>query len=439
MEDQSAGEFDRVLLVSFQPDKARAAQQLATLLLGALRKLNQREGVLVAQLDELVLGSGQVVADIPFLPSEPVALCLTGTPRLVAAVKVAVVSGTKTRFVEKRPQMGIQSLRVSVVVRDATIAIDTNREFSSDKARDLGVAGWAVAETRGEEPSPALFVGDEMLSGWAKGVPTPFVPAAKAEEGPGVSPRRPPGEIVRERREILERAKRAKARQEEEEAAQEWRDLQPRTNPKHYAGVFVEGGNLAQSLVPALKMWTVLVGAYRDRQADDLPFWFNEEATVGMLGAAAWMSGGIAVQEYQHIKGMHHLPGYADLWMRIGQERISIEAKQAWPRNLESLVSKATKALEAARSDVRAINLEEANQRYGCVFLVPKIAKAEAPSFDPAAWLDELNVLWKSRVDFRAYWFQSSRVGYDWARNEQGYSFPGVVLLGSRVGRRRAR
>ncbi len=37
-------------------------------------------------------------------------------------------------------------------------------------------------------------------------------------------------------------------------------------------------------------------------QGDDLPYWYNERANVGMLSAAAWQAGMVALEEFQSLK-----------------------------------------------------------------------------------------------------------------------------------------
>jgi hypothetical protein len=185
--------YDRQLLVSYQPDKRQAAQQLATAFLAGIKKLTLREGVLVAQLDELVLGADEIVADAQFLPPEPVALCLTGTPRLVAAVRFNIATGTKARFVVKQSPARIDCLRVGAFIQNATITIDTNRYFAPDKIAALAPKGWDVIESRGEDVAPGIYEAVELLDSWASGVPTPWAPPAPAE-APGKAPGKAPRE-----------------------------------------------------------------------------------------------------------------------------------------------------------------------------------------------------------------------------------------------------
>jgi hypothetical protein len=142
---------ERVLIVSFQPDPAKAASRLASALVRALARLKDRRGVLIAQLDELVLGREALVAEVPFLPSEPVALCLTGTPGLVAAARAALAGGSPARFAIVRPAAHVGVLRVAAAACDGAIVIDVTRELGGNGAARLTAAGWRVTSTEGED------------------------------------------------------------------------------------------------------------------------------------------------------------------------------------------------------------------------------------------------------------------------------------------------
>ena len=179
--------LDRVLLVSFKPEPLRAADQLAGALVRGLSKLGDRQGALVVQLDELVLGAADIVAHIPYLPTEPVALALTGTPSLVAAAHRALLRATTGRFATLRGVPYLASLRVGLAASDGAVVVDVNRELGGLRPGILSRAGWAVAEA-GEvegldEASCQLFEASEVLGALADRTATPEPPLAPARPG----------------------------------------------------------------------------------------------------------------------------------------------------------------------------------------------------------------------------------------------------------------
>ncbi|MFT3914880.1 MAG: hypothetical protein QM704_12435 [Anaeromyxobacteraceae bacterium] len=160
-------DHDRRLFVSFQPDKRRGALQLARAFLGALTKLGPQEGRLVMQLDELVGGSSALVEAIPFLPSEPVALCLTGTPGVVDAVSRRINASSSAKFANVRPRLPIAELRISAVVREGRITLVPDRELGAVGHAGLAKSGWSVAETDEDlESQVPLFEAEQWLEAW---------------------------------------------------------------------------------------------------------------------------------------------------------------------------------------------------------------------------------------------------------------------------------
>jgi hypothetical protein len=164
---KAARDFDRQVFVSFQPDKRRGALQLARAFVAALTKLGPQEGPLVMQLDELVGASGGLVEAIPFLPSEPVALCLTGASDLVAglATRIGTVPGVK--FAKVRPPAPVPELRISAVVSNGKITLDPERELGAAGYAGLAKAGWRTAETDEDlESQLPMFEAEQWLADW---------------------------------------------------------------------------------------------------------------------------------------------------------------------------------------------------------------------------------------------------------------------------------
>lgn len=178
-------EIDRLLLVSRQPDQRRAATGLATAFTKALAKLKHREGMLIAQLDELLEPYSMIVADQPFMPSEPVALCLTGTPRLVASVYSCLLDVTNARFARLRPSSAVGGLRVCAVAQDGRVTASTSREISAADLAKLKKAGWLVEAVDEEELSPVLVEAAGVLQALSGMRATQFAPGDGAKVAPG--------------------------------------------------------------------------------------------------------------------------------------------------------------------------------------------------------------------------------------------------------------
>lgn len=183
-------EMDRLLLVSHQPDALRAAAGFATAFTSALAKVKVRDGLLIAQLDELLDAYQTLLADVPFLPEYPVVLCLTGSPRLVAAVVINLASVTNARFAQIRPRAAVGGLRVCAYAKDGRVTVNVDREFGEAGIAKLTKTGWYAERAEGEGISPALLEAESILEAMSAKEPTPFV-VPKASSGSSGKTTRP--------------------------------------------------------------------------------------------------------------------------------------------------------------------------------------------------------------------------------------------------------
>ncbi len=204
---------------------------------------------------------------------------------------------------------------------------------------------------------------------------------------------------------------------------------------RSYSGVWTSPR--ARSLGPVLDSWNTLIGKYCQTQPNDLPYWYNERATLSMVAAAAWASGGIALEEYSSPKRAGPRGdvgnGRADLWIRVGSLELGLEAKQAWPTIVGAQRQDCVRgAMAEAVRDARCLPYSAAPQRAGVVFAVPDVAPKH---FDAFAALEVVHQIRKTPHDFAAWWFSPP----PWPRSPiTSYRYPGVVLLGRFVSRRRA-
>ncbi|MCX6894884.1 MAG: hypothetical protein NTZ16_05160 [Verrucomicrobia bacterium] len=98
----------------------------------------------------------------------------------------------------------------------------------------------------------------------------------------------------------------------------------------------------------------------------DCTFWYRERTHIGLLAAAVWLAGGIALEEFVTKKMGKH--GRGDLWIRTQKPKFSkdeaywCEAKWDWidlkHDNPESPMKKIRKSLESAIKDVRGVSSE---------------------------------------------------------------------------------
>ncbi|WJI76109.1 MULTISPECIES: hypothetical protein [unclassified Mesorhizobium] len=127
--------------------------------------------------------------------------------------------------------------------------------------------------------------------------------------------------------------------------------------------------------------WLKRVPAIRRKfcrwSSDFDPFYWNEAASVAVLANAASQAGYLAHTEYVALKrdstrGRPFRQGRCDLWVADVQDGISwaFEVKQHFAA---SKIRQATfdSRLERARRDASHVDREEADQRVGCLIMVP--------------------------------------------------------------------
>jgi len=118
---------------------------------------------------------------------------------------------------------------------------------------------------------------------------------------------------------------------------------------------------------------------------EDVPWWYNERASVGIFAGAVWRSGGIALEEFSSAKlwtasegdaAEERYAGRCDLYFKLGKEEFSAEAKQLWPaagKRAPNPVAEIQDSLTKALWEVRANRAEPGEQQLALVFASPII------------------------------------------------------------------
>jgi hypothetical protein len=179
--------------------------------------------------------------------------------------------------------------------------------------------------------------------------------------------------------------------------------------------------------------WTELIKLYSAEVQEDPPFWSTERANVGILAAAAWMTGGLSLEEYdaEKLKGRKRKKGRVDLWIRTANRKEFIfEAKQAWIRvgpetKVADVCEEITESLLDAVKDVRRIDCEN-ECRVGTLFAIPRVStemtmKDALAIFNRAMKRTEADLKVPVMISTPAKW-----------KNDKRHIYPGVALLGKK-------
>jgi hypothetical protein len=119
-------------------------------------------------------------------------------------------------------------------------------------------------------------------------------------------------------------------------------------------------------------------------QSRDGSWRYNERASISVLAAAAWMAGGVALEEFSAKKKQNRIEhsGRADVYLNSSRREFACEAKSIWlsVRSKNSII-KIKIALDSACKDAKCLNRNE-GRRFGVCFVPMYLSKGNALQFD---------------------------------------------------------
>lgn len=199
-----------------------------------------------------------------------------------------------------------------------------------------------------------------------------------------------------------------------------------------------------------LEEWILATERYsRICEGREAPFVFTEVANVGLVAAAVWRSGGIAMQEYVAEKGVKHRPkwtGRVDMWLNCNGKEQILEAK------MNTLPVHHTQEIDGFISSRLSVALEDARQSrgatdvdsLGALFVVPSITFNQVSKLEETDEDDAYQRILEDYIDriletnnyHGAAWCFPKEMrcnpedeGYEDGIKSDGKIYPGVVLL----------
>lgn len=173
-----------------------------------------------------------------------------------------------------------------------------------------------------------------------------------------------------------------------------------------------------------LEEWLSLINRYCANIEDDAPYFYSERPNIGILSAAAWKAGFIALEEFAFPKRAK-TRSRCDLWickMDPPYKEDLIEAKQAWG------IGNADSTMLKAITDVRKINRKEYYNRIGLIFLTQGIHKKYEQEMD-----NKIQELIKTSKDMDydalSWVFPKNKRTLSGGGQYKNIYYPGVILL----------
>lgn len=125
-----------------------------------------------------------------------------------------------------------------------------------------------------------------------------------------------------------------------------------------------------------LQNWIKLMDEYRVT-ADDLPYWHGENANTGFLAAAAWKSGGVAIEQFYTERNNGKSRGHSDLRICFNKQKdFLIEAKRDETSKIEIIERNIRKQLDEAKKNLKALdNKRKVQHLVSVCFSFPRMQK----------------------------------------------------------------
>lgn len=193
---------------------------------------------------------------------------------------------------------------------------------------------------------------------------------------------------------------------------------------------------------PLLEEWLLATERYcRIMCGEDAPYFYTERANIGILAGSAWRCGRIALEEFQHEKGLRTQKksnGRGDLYIAWDDGEEFVEAKLGWlglHLTDERKIRKIENTLDYAASDAR--------RTIGKTTGTNAIAVAFLPSWQPHKKHDllsrniEATVRTIRQSDFGLVAWSFPKLGRVIKSRNQKNVLPGIILVAEDCSHRR--
>ena len=171
---------------------------------------------------------------------------------------------------------------------------------------------------------------------------------------------------------------------------------------------------------------------------EDVPWGYNERASLSTFAAAAWLAGGVALEEYSEEKDRagsargrkKQRKGRCDLYVDLRGKRGAyiMEAKILWP-SLETSdwERPLLKTLNKARGEAKETRAHNNEKKAGLLFVSPYIRNSKDSPVEKSIF--NLVQFLRSRKDICSAWtFPAGSRGFYWD-SEKRWLYPGTAVL----------
>lgn len=185
-----------------------------------------------------------------------------------------------------------------------------------------------------------------------------------------------------------------------------------------------------------LSNWITCIQDYIDIwDGNDLPYWYNERANVGVLAGAAWKSGMTALEEFQTEKVANdgeNSKGRNDLYVANKSIGAYIEAKVIFPdisKHIKYQIDIKNK-LKLALNDVRRVkDMTQENEKIAALFVAPYSIKNRASDKEIKKFIDTLSTYSIEDINIGAFaWCCANKAQKTLSHDKKYYPIVAVLF-----------
>ena len=186
-----------------------------------------------------------------------------------------------------------------------------------------------------------------------------------------------------------------------------------------------------------LRKWEKFITKYSsDDKEIDFPYWYGERSLTGLFAAAAWrFPDGWSLEEFTGIRHYTRKEsrGRGDLWIGIGNNSYTIEAKIIWPAKTTDYAEKlAYKELLNARKQLLALNKEfQIGSLISICYVVPDLN--ESTKYSKSENIEKLFKELPERFKGPNYIVACYRITNTNSTKYAERIYPGIILIGEVV------
>lgn len=184
-----------------------------------------------------------------------------------------------------------------------------------------------------------------------------------------------------------------------------------------------------------MKHWILAIERYTKITGGiDAPYIYNERANTGVLAAAAWMAGWIALEEYQSEKAIGDAilaNGRVDLYLATQDTEEILEAKFRWIcMGSNNLAGQVDETMSSAVEDARSSRADSELQALAAGFF--PVYKSDQRVDDCDTLIDEtIAEFGRLRFDVMGWCFPAETRGL--VAESTGNRLPGIVFLAKNI------